>query len=908
MRILRLQLHGIGRHRDLDIALSPGFTIVRGPNEAGKSTIQRGLELALFRKPTAQGTEIDGLKSWGAGADESPSVRLEFVVEEENEDTGAIVALPGVLEKEYRGQRGRVALAFNGQMHTDSAKAEQVIADITGIPSEQFFRSTASIRHEELDDLDRDEGALRDRLQASLGGGDKGSSRAKNRLEEALRNLKSRGEKNPGRLKIAEEAVARAEVALKSGEAALEKLEHDRDALAQTRSARTRAESLLSESRNMFEGARQAERLRSDRTVIAERFERYRQAAEAQTRLRELEAVPERSISSLRDSLDRMRTLQSRVSVMQETLHEERGPEVEPNEPEKGYRVTAAVTAAVVLITVGLLAYGVTSSVAAATLGGLLFALAAGTSLYFFWERRSAAVTIRRANDMKERERALRRQGRVSAEEGLRVAQSGVANILRELGVPDTAAAERLLTSEQARRQDIATLQVQVSALLAGQKEESVQKLRDQAALELEQKTAALDALGPIATDARARERLEAEVRERQDFLERARDSEAAAIARVDANPVDAEQVAGESERLVAWREQLAALRRRVRVYEATLAAIVTAEQMTMRKATRFLEQHVGRDLARLTGGRYRRIEIDDRSLDIEVWAPERGDWVPASHLSKGTIDQIYLAARIGLVRLVTQGRRPPLILDDPFVTFDDTRAARAALLLRELSSDFQVIYLACSNRYDGFADAVVELPGPTDVESTVATSQAGSAPERSTSTEVQAETEPEPEAHAAEPEADAAEPDAAEPDAAEPEADAAEPDAAEPEADAAEPEAEIEEPRAAAVEPEGIVEPGVEVEEPEADTAEPEGDAQPEAMAASPEPDTAETETEPAGDPDAAGVEPREALGEENDETEPAAPTPESGGVGSDSLGIAQAGETETTDPQVNVWHVEAD
>jgi hypothetical protein len=109
-------------------------------------------------------------------------------------------------------------------------------------------------------------------------------------------------------------------------------------------------------------------------------------------------------------------------------------------------------------------------------------------------------------------------------------------------------------------------------------------------------------------------------------------------------------------------------------------------------------------------------------------------------------------------------------------------------------------------------------------------------------------------------------------------------------------------------VEPECILEPGVEAEEPEADTAEPEGDAQPEAMAASPEPDTAETETEPAGDPDAAGVEPREAQGEENDETEPAAPTPESGGVGSDSLGIAQAGETETTDPQVNVWHVEAD
>jgi hypothetical protein len=56
-------------------------------------------------------------------------------------------------------------------------------------------------------------------------------------------------------------------------------------------------------------------------------------------------------------------------------------------------------------------------------------------------------------------------------------------------------------------------------------------------------------------------------------------------------------------------------------------------------------------------------------------------------------------------------------VLDDPFVTFDDVRAARAALLLREISSDFQVIYLACSNRYDGLADVVVELPGPTETE-----------------------------------------------------------------------------------------------------------------------------------------------------------------------------------------------
>ena len=174
-------------------------------------------------------------------------------------------------------------------------------------------------------------------------------------------------------------------------------------------------------------------------------------------------------------------------------------------------------------------------------------------------------------------------------------------------------------------------------------------------------------------------------------------------------------------ERLVTWQGQLAALKRRVRIYEKTLAAIEASESGTMRQATRFLETQVGRDISKLTGGRYKRVNIDDQTLDISVWAPERGGWVPASQLSKGTIDQIFLAARIGLVRLVTQGRRPPLILDDPFVTFDDARAARAAILLRDLSSDFQVIYLACSNRYDGLADAVVELSGPSEVAETAA-------------------------------------------------------------------------------------------------------------------------------------------------------------------------------------------
>ena len=99
------------------------------------------------------------------------------------------------------------------------------------------------------------------------------------------------------------------------------------------------------------------------------------------------------------------------------------------------------------------------------------------------------------------------------------------------------------------------------------------------------------------------------------------------------------------------------------------------------------------------------------------VQAPQTHDWVPVHALSQGTLDLVYLIARLGLVRLVTGDRRPPLVFDDPFVTLDDARAARALALLKSLAGDFQVIYLTTSDRYDDAADAVVELLGPTAVD-----------------------------------------------------------------------------------------------------------------------------------------------------------------------------------------------
>jgi predicted ATPase len=69
VRITSLALQDLRRYREAVLEFAPGLTIVRGPNEAGKSTLQRAIELALTRKVTSSAADLTGLMPWDGGAD-----------------------------------------------------------------------------------------------------------------------------------------------------------------------------------------------------------------------------------------------------------------------------------------------------------------------------------------------------------------------------------------------------------------------------------------------------------------------------------------------------------------------------------------------------------------------------------------------------------------------------------------------------------------------------------------------------------------------------------------------------------------------------------------------------------------------------------------------------------------------
>ena len=730
MRITRLQLRNVRRHADLDLALAPGLTVVRGPNESGKSTIQRAIELALTRRVTSSSGDMDGMRSWGSSDEDRPWVRVEF--EQDDEDG----VRTGSLEKSFRGQKGGVKLEVDGESVTDPARADEMLAELTGIPSEAFFRSTASVRHHELDGLQRDEGALRDRLQASISGADRGTSRARKKLERALYELNTKGDKNPGRIKTAEAALAEAAAAQRNGESALEQLARDRDALAQARDERTVAEAELAEQRSMLEKARLAERLIVERDQAKERFERYSAAVEVSRQIDELEAAHPSSngLPVLREALAKVRSADMRIREIKAALAGEIEVQFEVKAPTpRSWRPTAMAAVLVILAGLGIMVGGVLDVLpdvlsdfsinpaggAPITLPGagiLAVALVlVGVLLALLGRRqRIRAQDVRRSKDMRSQEIERRLRGRSMLEQELQMQEVTITNLLAALDVQDLGGVEKLVAAEEAHVGNILRLRAQLEGLVGRESTEAVPELRDRSALEIEQKKSAFEALGPIAQEPRAREQLEVGVAEAERAASLARDAEAQARARVDQNAVDAEDVAGHAEKAAMWAEQLEHLRRRARVYDVTLKALDAAERGTMRTATRYLERRMTTDIGRVTAGRYRRVQVDDENLAVRVFAPERGDWVDVSALSQGTLDTIYLAARIGLVRLVTGDRRPPLVLDDPFVTLDDARAIRALDLLREVSNDFQVIYLTTSDRYDAKADAVVALEGPT--------------------------------------------------------------------------------------------------------------------------------------------------------------------------------------------------
>lgn len=165
-------------------------------------------------------------------------------------------------------------------------------------------------------------------------------------------------------------------------------------------------------------------------------------------------------------------------------------------------------------------------------------------------------------------------------------------------------------------------------------------------------------------------------------------------------------QLTHESQNLLS-DETYRALVQQVEIEKANLAemakewamkkAISTAiiNMMDSLKEERFpavLEQAV-MYFRHLTGGRYTSLVINEESL-FEAETKD-GKRFPIMSLSQATKEQAYISLRFALAHTIQRMAPFPIIMDDPFVHFDEQRLQYMVQLLQQLTST-QFLYFTC--------------------------------------------------------------------------------------------------------------------------------------------------------------------------------------------------------------------
>lgn len=139
----------------------------------------------------------------------------------------------------------------------------------------------------------------------------------------------------------------------------------------------------------------------------------------------------------------------------------------------------------------------------------------------------------------------------------------------------------------------------------------------------------------------------------------------------------------------------------REREINLDLAALELAAQEIERISTELagrhgdtLEKEIAKLMALFTGNRYDTVRVGENGKLI---VSTEGKEVPPEALSRGTLEQIYLAFRIAVGRTITREERMPVFLDEAFAMYDDRRLKET---LRALSAlDEQIFIFTCQKR-----------------------------------------------------------------------------------------------------------------------------------------------------------------------------------------------------------------
>ena len=124
-----------------------------------------------------------------------------------------------------------------------------------------------------------------------------------------------------------------------------------------------------------------------------------------------------------------------------------------------------------------------------------------------------------------------------------------------------------------------------------------------------------------------------------------------------------------------------------------TLEFLKSADENLKIKYREPLENSFNKYLSIISDGKIRKALVD---VDFNVMVEENGVGKDYGFYSKGSQNLFDVCKRFALIDVLFTKEKPFMILDDPFVNFDDKKTVQALNLINNLSNDYQILYFTC--------------------------------------------------------------------------------------------------------------------------------------------------------------------------------------------------------------------
>lgn len=712
MHILEMQA-AYGRLRGDSLRLEPGLNLIYAPNESGKSTWCSFIRTMLYGLPTRQSGPLADKNRFAPWTGEAMQGRMDL-------ETGG--RRWTVLRDTRRASAPmqNFACTYTGTAQpVPEVNGQNLGETLLGVPREVFQRSAfigqSGLAVSQDPELERRIAAL-----LSTGQEDVSYSESYDRLKKQLNR---RRHNKTGLIPQLEQEQARLDDALRRQTELSAQLENARE---QQCTAQTRVEE-LEQRRAQWEALGKQEALRQWRAAQEDLACRHQQL----TALQQLDGnLPDRdTLARMQAQLELLeqaggtltqarRIAQQRQTEARETQEAWSAHPLYPSDENQLRQQAESMTAPTgpgktLPIAAGLLLCAAAAALALLPAPAKLIAAAIGAAaavglfLYYMVSRRRAAaaaqtVQTRKTALQRQTEEYLRlREDARQAEDAARTAAASAEGLTQQLqGQLVTLLAQVQPFWPEANGAD----GVRVALTAALRRREAL----DGAALQVQQAQIRCDAMSrhlpqpplpdPEETLPRpvlSREQINAALPQIRNQLREAR-------SRVDSLTGQLRTM-DSPESLQAQRDQCT---RRLEALQAEYDAIALAmEALTQANTvlqTRFspaLGAETARIFSAITGGRYDKVLLD-RNLSLS--AQPAGDAMPRalSLLSQGAGDQLYLAVRLAICRMVLpRDKAAPLILDDALANFDDQRLAAALDWLAEESRTRQILLFTCHRR-----------------------------------------------------------------------------------------------------------------------------------------------------------------------------------------------------------------